>query len=190
MRQCLMRVRIIRQAGWMFPAEFHTARLDLWPIGPGDARAIFDGYAQDPEVSRYLTWRPHAAIEQTERYIQSCLEATGSRTYVLVHRSATEVIGAFDLRDAGPARLGYGYVLARPFWGQGLMTEALAHLALWALRQPTIWRIGDVVDVDNGASARVMEKAGFAREGLLRRWSIHPNTGSVPRDCFSYAKVR
>ena len=70
------------------------------------------------------------------------------------------------------------------------MTEALTEVVNWALQQPSVWRVGDVVDVDNVASARVMEKAGLEREGLLRRWGSHPNVGDAPRDCLSYAKVR
>jgi hypothetical protein len=35
-----------------------------------------------------------------------------------------------------------------------------------------------------------MEKAGLGREGLLRRWSVHPNLGDEPRDCLSFARVR
>ena len=155
-----------------------------------DAKAIFDGYAQDAEVTRYLTWRPHTSIEQTESYVRACIEGTTSRTYMLVQRSTGEIIGAFDLRKAGQARLEYGYVLARPFWGRGLMTEALAKMVDWALRQPSIWRIGAVADVDNAASIRVMEKAELECEGVLRRWIIHPNASNVPRDCFSFAKTR
>lgn len=174
----------------MFPDTFQTSRLILRPVGMGDAAAIFDGYAQDAEVSRYMTWQPHTAIEHTEIYVQACLKASTYRTYVLVQLATNEVVGSFDLRRTGPTRLGYGYVLARPFWGMGLMTEALTEVVDWALRQPSIWRIGDVVDVENGASVRVMEKAGLEREGLLRRWGTHPNTGDAPRDCFSYSKVR
>jgi len=174
----------------MLPDAFQTPRLLFRPIGMLDAVSIFDNYAQDPEVSRYLTWRPHAGLQQTEAYVQSCLQATTYRTYVLVRRTDDEVIGSFDLRNTGPARLGYGYVLACPYWGKGLMTEALAEVVGWALRQPSIWRIGDVVDAENLASARVMEKAGLEREGLLRRWGMHPNMGDAPRDCFSYSKVR
>jgi [ribosomal protein S5]-alanine N-acetyltransferase len=60
----------------------------------------------------------------------------------------------------------------------------------WALTQPAIFRIGSVCDVDNIGSARVMEKSGLVREGLLRRWLIHPNISPEPRDCFLYALVR
>jgi ribosomal-protein-alanine N-acetyltransferase len=70
------------------------------------------------------------------------------------------------------------------------MTEALTVAAEWALSQPGIWRIGDVCDTENGASARVMENAGLLREGLLRRWAVHPNISDVPRDCFIFSKVR
>jgi RimJ/RimL family protein N-acetyltransferase len=59
-----------------------------------------------------------------------------------------------------------------------------------ALQQPSIFRIGAVCDVENIGSARVMEKAGLLREGLLRRWLVHPNVSDEPRDCWSYARVR
>jgi ribosomal-protein-alanine N-acetyltransferase len=58
------------------------------------------------------------------------------------------------------------------------------------LRQPAVFRIGAVCDVDNIGSARVMEKAGLVREGVLRRWLVHPNISDEPRDCFSYARTR
>jgi RimJ/RimL family protein N-acetyltransferase len=70
------------------------------------------------------------------------------------------------------------------------MTEVLSEVAAWALRQPSIFRISAVCDVDNVGSARVLEKSGCAREGVLRRWLVHPNVSDDPRDCYSYARVR
>jgi ribosomal-protein-alanine N-acetyltransferase len=58
------------------------------------------------------------------------------------------------------------------------------------MRQPAVFRISAVCDVDNIGSARVMEKADLVREGVLRRWLVHPNISDQPRDCFSYARVR
>ena len=57
----------------MFPDAFATARLRLRPVTAGDAPAIFDAYAQDAEVTRYVTWRPHRTIADTEAYLASCL---------------------------------------------------------------------------------------------------------------------
>jgi len=174
----------------MFPDALHTARLILRPITAADAGTIYEGYATDPQVTRFLTWLPHRGLVETEAYVAHCLAASAARTYVLVGRDDGLLRGAFGLRRPEPHRYGYGYVLARPWWGQGLMAEALAEAARWALDQPGVWRIGDCCDVDNHASARVMEKAGLQREGVLRRWMVHPGLDRTPRDCFSYALTR
>jgi [ribosomal protein S5]-alanine N-acetyltransferase len=176
----------------MLPDGFETARLILRPIAPGDATAVFTTYAQDLDVVRFLSWPSHQDASDTHTYIARCIAAPAdrSRTYVLIRRDRGTLLGAVDLRRPEPHRLDCGYVLARACWGRGLMTEALIELTAWALRQDAIWRIGAVCDVENLASARVMEKAGWQREGILRRWIIHPNLAPDPRDCFAYALVR
>jgi RimJ/RimL family protein N-acetyltransferase len=176
----------------MLPERFQTSRLILRPIAPEDSAAIFDSYAQDSEVTRFLTWRIHRTVEDTADYIAHCLAAppTASRTYVLTGRDDRVVRGGFDLRHTEAHRMEFGYVLARRWWGQGLMTEALTEIAGWVLRQDGVFRVGSTCDVDNIGSARVMEKAGLAREGLVRRWLVHPNLGEEPRDCFVYARTR
>jgi RimJ/RimL family protein N-acetyltransferase len=176
----------------MLPDSFQTARLVLRPIAHADADAIFDGYAQDPEVIRFLIWRPHRSRSDTHAYIDRCIATSAevARTLVLVGREDGAVRGCFALRRHAPHCLDCGYVLARRCWGQGLMTETLSEVANWALCQPSVFRIGAVCDVENTGSARVMEKSGLSREGLLRRWLVPPNVSDEPRDCFSYARVR
>ena len=174
----------------MFPETFSTARLTLRPIRSDDVAAIFNSYAQDCHVARFLTWRPHTSTDDTERFVQSCLNAQTCRTYVVIGTATDAIIGAFDLRQADETRLEVGYALARPDWGKGLMTEVLTEVTGWALRQPSIWRIGAVADMENIASMRVMEKAGMQREGVLRRWLLHPNVSDVPRDCACFSATR
>jgi RimJ/RimL family protein N-acetyltransferase len=174
----------------MFPDLFETSRLILRPIKADDADAVFEGFAQDPAVSRYLVWRPHVSIAESHAFIARCLAAPSSPTYALVERQSSQLVGCLDVRQEALHRIGFGYVLARPWWGRGLMTEALSEVVNWSLRQEGIWRIGAGCDVENVASARVMEKAGLVREGILRRWLVHPNLGPEPRDCYSYAQVR
>ena len=60
----------------------------------------------------------------------------------------------------------------------------------WAFKQPDIFRVQAICDVENIGSARVMEKAGMVREGLLRRYVVHPNISDEPRDAFLYAIVK
>ena len=176
----------------MLPETFETARLLLRAVTVGDVDAIFDGYAQDEEVARYLMWRPHRSRSETRAYVDRCIATPPEVecTYTLVGREDNIVRGAFALRQRASHRLDCGYVLARRWWRQGSMTEVLTEVTAWALRQPSVFRIGAVCDVENIGSARVLEKAGFIREGLLRRWLLHPNISDEPRDCYSYAHVR
>lgn len=176
----------------MLPDKFITARLSLRPIAMSDAGQIFKAYQRDPEVTRFLIWRPHRTLSDIESYIRSCLRTPPhrARTYVMQGRKDSVIRGCMDLRQADRHRLEFGYVLARAWWGQGLMTEALTEIVRWGLAQPTIFRISAVCDVDNIGSARVMEKSGLVKEGLLQRYLIHPSISSEPRDCFSYARVR
>src|SRR5665213_956068 len=128
----------------MLPDTFQTAPLMLRPIAPEDADPIFDSYAQDPDVARFVTWRPHRSRNDTAAFIDLCLAtpAAAARTYVLVDPQDRMIRGVFDLRRTAPHRLEFGYALARRWWGQGLMTEALIAVVHWALRQPEIFRIG------------------------------------------------
>jgi [ribosomal protein S5]-alanine N-acetyltransferase len=176
----------------MLPDTFRTARLLLRPVAVEDTDAIFDTYAQDEEVARYVIWRPHRDRRETQAFVERCIAIPGKveRTYMLAGSDDNVIRGAFALRQRAPHRLDCGYVLARRWWGQGLMTEALSEVAVWALRQTSIFRIGAVCDVDNIGSARVLEKSGFVREGVLQRWLIHANISNEPRDCYSYARVR
>jgi ribosomal-protein-alanine N-acetyltransferase len=176
----------------MLPDRFETARVILRPVNPGDANAIFSTYAQDEDVVRYLIWRPHRSLTETQAYIRHCIATSPEveRTYMIVGREDNGIRGAFALRQRAPHRLECGYVLASQWWRQGLMTEILTEVTHWALQQPSLFRIGAICDVENIGSACVLEKCGFIREGLLRHWLMHPNLSDEPRDCFSYARVR
>ena len=70
------------------------------------------------------------------------------------------------------------------------MAEAITAVAGWAFSDPSVFRVWAVCDVENRASARVLEKAGFLREGVLKKWSLHPNISAIPRDCYSYSQTR
>lgn len=172
----------------MLPETFSTLRLRLRPLVADDAIAIFESYGSDPEVTRYLTWRAHASIADTEKFVGIHVNAQEGRTYMM--ELAGSVAGVFEVRSAGRGRLEVGYALARPHWGRGLMTEALVEVKAWALRQTAIWRVGAFADVENFGSIRVMEKAGLLREGVVRRWVVHPNLSDEPRDCVIYAATR
>jgi ribosomal-protein-alanine N-acetyltransferase len=175
----------------MPPETFETNRLLLRRVTLADADPIFAGYAQDPEVTRYVIWQPHRHLGDTREFLQRCVdrwEAGTEFTWAICLPDGT-LIGAFALRVDGH-KADTGYVLAQPSWGNGYATEALRAVIAWALQQPQIFRVWATCDHENPASARVMEKAGMTREGVLRRWLIHPQASSTPRDCLCYSIVK
>lgn len=157
-----------------------------------DADVIFDKYAQDPDVTKYLTWRPNRSVGETREFLQASLVAwREGRSYhwTIVRKEDQELMGMINARVENH-KWQIGYVLARAYWGKGYMTEALRKLVAWALEQPEISRIWSVCDIENRASARVMEKAGMRREGRLPCWSVHPNLSAEPRDSYCYSVAR
>lgn len=169
-----------------------TARLHLRRPQVEDAGEIFRRYAQDPEVTRYLTWRPHRTQDETVRFIRECMDAWGGNArypWIIEKNDDKSVIGMIDA-GMSVSKAHIGYVIARDAWGKGYATEALRTVVDRILDMPGMFRVWGVCDVENTASARVMQKAGMEKEGILKRFIIHPNTGLEPCDVFCYAKVR
>ena len=177
----------------MLPATLETERLRLRAPVPADAAGVFDAYARDARVSRYMMWRPHVSVATTEAFIALCIDAftAGTRLpYVLTTPDAPDrPIGMLEARPSGHA-VDLGYVLAPAFWGRGLMPEAVAGLATAALATLRFFRVQAFCDVDNLPSQRTLEKAGFVREGRHERFIVHPNVDDEPRPCFMYARCR
>lgn len=174
------------------PPILETARLVLRPPKLSDAEAVFRSYASDNEVTRYLSWKTNSSVAEVKRFMRQALKTRGLDTelsWAITKRGEDSVIGMISLRfDKYIAEA--GYVLAKSEWGQGYMTEALCAVTDFAFSLPNIYRVAAICDVDNRASARVMEKAGMSLEGRLRRFAIHPNVSEEPRDVYCYAKTR
>lgn len=174
------------------PADIKTLRLALRKPAAQDAPIIYETYARDAEATRYLTWRPHRTLADGVEPMAQQLDAWESEEYfswVITLKDSGDLMGMISVRPDG-WRADLGYVLGRKYWGHGYMTEAVCALIDYLLSERDIYRVWAVCDVDNLASARVMEKAGMQREGILRRWAMHPNISNEPRDCLCYAKVK
>lgn len=174
------------------PEMFETPRLTLRMPVLTDAEAIFNSYAQDAEVAKYMIWRPHENVEETRDFVRRSISAWADGSaypWIITRKEDGLLIGMIESRIKGFG-LNIGYVLARPYWGRGYMPEAACAVIDWALSQDGIFRVWALCDVDNLASARVMEKIGMEKEGILRRCIIHPNVSDDPRDVYSYSRVK
>ena len=169
-----------------------TERLLLRPIGVEDSAAVFETYANDPQITRFATWVPHATVAETQRYLQACEIAWREGTafpWAILRKSDGKLIGSAELRiDDHKAEI--GYLIARSLWGQGYASEAARALVDWAFAQPDIFRVWATCDAENLASARVLEKAGLVFEGRIQRWLRRPGLHGAPRDVLFYARVK
>lgn len=171
------------------PQTLETQRLFLRQPVPEDAALVFEQYAQDPEVAKYTGWQPHKSIREADEFINRCISVwvnASAFPYILIRKQDVQLIGMVEFR-INKFKADLGYVLAKSEWSKGYMPEAVQALTGWALEQDEIYRVWAVCDVENRASARVMEKVGVQREGVLKRWFIHPNMSKEPRDCYCYA---
>ncbi|HYH85302.1 MAG TPA: GNAT family N-acetyltransferase [Pyrinomonadaceae bacterium] len=174
------------------PRIIRTERLFLRPPEMTDAEAIFDAYARDTEVTRYLSWRADASVAETREFMRGRLEElkAGKKYAWLITKGEGQAgVGMIDISN-DRHKASVGYVLARTEWGKGYMTEALRAVIGAAFTLPQVYRVWAVCDVDNVGSARVLEKAGMIFEGVLKRWTMHPNVSDEPRDVRCYAVTR
>jgi RimJ/RimL family protein N-acetyltransferase len=157
--------------------------VDLAADGP----LIFQAWGHEPANFAYLTARAFANVDDASRYLAHLAPCGESRAFHVVH-AKHGVIGIVKTNFVGH-RCTIGYVIHRPFWGQGFATMAVTQVTEVIEAMPHISRIAATCALDNPASARVLEKCGFEREGVLRNWVIYPAQGGGPFDNYSYVRI-
>lgn len=150
-----------------------TSRLTLRKLRMADAADVYR-YAKDPEVARHVLWEPHTSILETRAYIRYLLYQYRNAmpgSWGIVHKETGRVIGTIGYMsyNADNATVEVGYSLSREYWGQGLMTEALAAVIDETFRTLKLNRVEAMHFTDNPASGRVMQKCGMQHEGHLRQ---------------------
>lgn len=147
-----------------------TERLVLRPFRADDAEAMFNNWASDPEVTKYLTWTPHKSAEETRALLTLWEEE--SKKEDCYHWAITlggELIGDIALVGVRGENAVAGYCLCRRFWGKGIMTEALDEVLRFCFEEVGFHRIEICHAAQNPASGRVMEKCGLKYEGTKRK---------------------
>jgi len=143
--------------------ELETERLLLRHIRRDDAQRIFTYWASDPEVTKYLTWQPHASVAVTEAIVERWLadyDKPDTYRYGIELRETGELIGMIDVVGYHHGNPVIGYCSGRAYWGNGYMTEALKALCA-ALFEAGYSMIRIEAVRENIGSNRVIQKAGF-----------------------------
>jgi ribosomal-protein-alanine N-acetyltransferase len=169
----------------------HTARLRLRPVTSADADALFALHS-NAYVLRYWDAPPWRERARAERFLATCrqLAEDGSGARLAIDRvSDGAFLGWCGLTRWNPDHrsASLGYCLGDEAWGQGYATEAACALLRWAFGTLDLNRVQAEADTRNVASARVLEKLGFVREGTLRQDCVVDGEGS---DSWVYGLIR
>ncbi|TDW15812.1 GNAT family N-acetyltransferase [Kribbella kalugense] len=145
-----------------------TERLTLRRFAPADAER-FAAYRSDPVVANYQSWTaplPLAEAQQTvERFAQDDPEAPGWFQYAVDLDGA--LIGDLGLKlHENLMQAELGFTLAAEYQGHGYASEAVRGLLEYLFVERELHRVSAECDARNTASARLLERVGFTREGL------------------------
>ena len=153
------------------------ARVTLRSLTSADVPAIY-GFFADRAVTRYWSRSPMTEIAQAEALLRDITAGyrTGERLQLGIERHGDRaLVGTCTLFHfyRGSRRAEVGYALGSPYWGQGLMHDALQTLLAFAFDDLNLNRVEADIDPLNAASARTLERLGFVSEGRLReRWIV------------------
>jgi RimJ/RimL family protein N-acetyltransferase len=151
-----------------------TARLVIRRFQPSDAPA-FAAYRCDPEVARYQSWTPAVMLQEAaalvEEFAAGDARAAGWFQYAIALRAPDPVligdIGVHLHQNMMQAEI--GFTLARAHQGHGYATEAVQAMLHHLFTDRQLRRISAECDARNLASARLLQRVGFRREGLRRQ---------------------
>lgn len=160
-----------------------TERLVLRRFERSDAQAMFDNWASDDEVTKYLTWPTYSDVSVAEGFLADRVAQYAQddcyRWAIVLKENGPQPIGSIDVchwRESGEVPE-IGYCMGRRWWHQGIMTEALGAVIDFLFNQVGVQRIVARHDVNNPHSGGVMRKCGMTFEGI--REKSHQNNQGV-----------
>lgn len=168
-----------------------TERLLLRRITLNDAQMMFDNWASDSEVSRYMRWDTHKDVSESAEIIEKWFNRYESDSVYHwgICLKSGEMIGSLGIFsvDEHDERAEAGYCIGREFWNKGYTSEALSAVIAYMFSNTGINRIEAYHSVNNAASGKVMQKAGMRYEGFARQ-KYKSRDGY--QDCYTYAVIR
>ena len=154
--------------------RLETERLILRRFVTEDADAMFRNWACKEEVTKYLTWPPHANADATRELLATWIsqyENPSFYNWAIELKEIGEVIGNISLVRVFDRIQGadLGYCMDNTWWGKGIMPEAAGAVLKYLFTEVGFNRIAAAHDKNNPKSGRVMQKIGMQYEGLLRQ---------------------
>lgn len=154
--------------------RIETDRLVLRKAQLDDAQAMFDNWASDPEVTKYLTWPTHGSVDVTKQVTESWVNGYEQENYyqwMIELKENGQPIGSISVvnMDERVEKVEIGYCMGRNWWHKGIMSEAVQAVMGFLFDEVGVNRIEARHDPRNPHSGGVMRKCGMIYEGTARQ---------------------
>ena len=150
-----------------------TPRLILRQARIEDAEPMSRNWANDAEVTKFLTWPAHGNVEITKRLLTSWVDSYQKDDYyqwMIVLKEMNEPIGSIMASTVGRAESAHiGYCIGKRWWHQGIMSETLKAVMDFLFDEIGYHRVEAMHDSNNPHSGGVMKKCGMKYEGTARQ---------------------
>lgn len=173
--------------------RIETPRLVLRRFTVEDAQPMFDNWASDPEVTKYLSWPTHEKVEVSAWVLGDWISHYGEENYyqwAIVPKDNDDKpigsIAAVRINDRVESAE-IGYCIGKNWWHKGIMTEALSAVMAFFFEEVGANRVSAVHDPNNPHSGDVMRKCGMTYEGTTRR-SGRNNQGICDESMYAILK--
>ncbi|MEM7283846.1 MAG: GNAT family N-acetyltransferase [Pseudomonadota bacterium] len=167
---------------------FQSKRISYRVPQLSDAQAIFESYASDTEVTKYLSWARHQVVADTEAFLEFAQAQWAEwkiGPLLLECVDTGQLLGSTGLDRVDKNTASTGYVIARDFWGRGLASEALGSMIEIAV-QHDFQKVFAFCHRDHLVSRRVLERNGFSYKTCYEKRLVFPNLSAIPQDVCEY----
>lgn len=160
----------------------------LRPWRDADAESLCAA-CQDPDIARWVSIpQPYTMADAQASIDESrSLWDEGSAAFAIVDAASDRLLGAISRFGPDGHQATLGCWVAREARGRGVGTRALRAVSEWTLATTDVVRLETFIMVGNEVSERMVVRAGFRREGVLRSWET---LRGVPVDCVAYSRLR
>ncbi|XP_009598312.1 uncharacterized protein [Nicotiana tomentosiformis] len=146
--------------------------ITLRPLDLTDVDDFMEWFADD-NVSKFCSWDTFTSKEDAMNYVADVAIPHPWFQAICLNGKPVGSISVSPFHGTDRCRGELGYVLASKYWGKGIATKAVKMAAASIFVEwPHLERLEAVVDVDNPGSQRVLEKAGFTKEGVLKKYYL------------------
>ena len=171
--------------------EIRTNRLLLRRYRLSDAAEMFEHYAGDERVTKYLSWTTYSKASDIIPFLEMVIkDYKNESTYHWAIEYEGKMIGSISVMAIDNLRNNceVGYCIGYDFWNKGITSEALASVIAFLFEEVGMHRIMAKHDIDNPASGAVMRKCGMTYEGRFKEYYLrHDGTYS---DALVYGIVK